>query len=255
MTTAAKQDAAIRTTPVRGVIRSAYNDYLHHRKHEKPTWKHAAIDITAQLGDPVYAPESGRVYKVVGPELTEKRGTYYNGYGPKVVVLKGDSGVWHWLCHLGTASVHSNEDVKVGEQIGTIGKRGRSKPHVHWETRRRLHAKYSRVKPTEYPWHITIDPLSWLHGNTIDAISVTNSWPANRNLGVTRGSAYPIVLSQSKLPKSSWTIEFKKGDNITALPPPLTKPRPRYLFPAPVNTGLGFVLVLGLLVYFSMKQK
>jgi murein DD-endopeptidase MepM/ murein hydrolase activator NlpD len=144
---------ATRIAPAEGTLRHAGNDWLGRgpvllRDHEK---YHAGLDIFNN-GKRVVAPESGRV--IVALHQIPSGKTVYGGYGPGVVVIHGESGVYHWLAHVKNPTVERNDPVVAGQIIAEA-----TTDHVHWELRQIL----IPYKGTAYwPWTVTLDPIRWL---------------------------------------------------------------------------------------------
>lgn len=107
------------------------------------------------------APESGTI-RVTGTAATPTQPRRssppgWSGYGPKFVLLAGDSGTFHLLAHLGEVRVTNGQRVEEGAVLGTIGET--SSPHVHWEVR-------TRPQPSGRAAVVEIcgDPEAWLEG-------------------------------------------------------------------------------------------
>jgi len=91
---------------------------------------HPGIDLGAPRGTPVYAPEAGTIYKATAGTAP------FGGYGPWVVLLHGNSGIYHLLAHLDASTASqgvTGTRVAEGQQIGTVS----SANHTHWETRKK----------------------------------------------------------------------------------------------------------------------
>ncbi len=87
---------------------------------------HPGIDIAAQLGDPIYAADSGVVIYA---------GWNTWGYGNLVVIDHGN-GWQTYYAHNSEIYVTCGENVVQGTQISAAGSTGRSTgPHLHFETR------------------------------------------------------------------------------------------------------------------------
>lgn len=97
-----------------------YHPILHYRR------MHTGIDLTAQLGTPVYATGDGTV-QVAG------RGANLGGYGIAVVVNHG-YGFKTLYGHLSEVTVTPGQRVKRGDMIGKVGRTGLSSGyHLHYE--------------------------------------------------------------------------------------------------------------------------
>lgn len=85
------------------------------------------INIGAPAGEPVRAAAAGRV-AYVGDDLP--------GQGLTILIMHADS--WRTVYgHLGSATVRDGDEVRQGQQIGTVGlTAGDGRPSVHFETRR-----------------------------------------------------------------------------------------------------------------------
>lgn len=87
---------------------------------------HGGIDIAAPAGQPVYAPQAGRV-AYSGP---------YGGYG-NVVVLEHGDGLYTLYAHNSRLLVRADQVVFAGEMISRVGVTGHANgPHLHFEVRR-----------------------------------------------------------------------------------------------------------------------
>lgn len=89
----------------------------------KVTKFHSGIDITAHIGEEVYASKDGTVVF----------SGWNGGYGNCIVVDHGN-GVSTLYAHLSAMSVSKNIKVSKGNVIGKIGSTGCSSgPHLHFE--------------------------------------------------------------------------------------------------------------------------
>jgi murein DD-endopeptidase MepM/ murein hydrolase activator NlpD len=87
---------------------------------------HSGLDIAGPWGAPVLAADEGQILKA-----------YWNdeGYGGLVIVAH-PSGYETWYGHLSSFKVEPGQNVKRGEQIGSLGSTGYSTgPHLHFEVR------------------------------------------------------------------------------------------------------------------------
>lgn len=167
---------------------------------------HAGIDVGAR-GQIVIAPENGTIevvarasYAADAPRRSAPPG--WAGYGPVVVVLKGDSGYFHLLGHMSSTTALTRQRVGFGDRIGVIDRRAN---HLHWEVRRVL-------KPPAGVATIEIcdDPVRWLiflpSPWTIDAYGCpvspneTRSTPRACRPGVDPASVEPIALDVEPRP-------------------------------------------------------
>ncbi len=86
-------------------------------------WRHHAIDIGNRIGQPIYAPISGRVIKA----------GWSRGYGYNVVIDNG-RGIRTRTAHASKLYVKRGQMVKQGEVVAAVGSTGWSTgPHVHFE--------------------------------------------------------------------------------------------------------------------------
>lgn len=87
--------------------------------------KHHGIDIAGDIGDPIFAAESGFANLV----------SYNNVYG-NYMKLNHGKGVETLYGHCDVMFIKEGEYVKKGQIIGEIGNTGRSTgPHLHFEVR------------------------------------------------------------------------------------------------------------------------
>lgn len=109
--------------PVRGWITSEFG--MRDDPYTGARAMHHGIDISTPEGKPFVAPASGTVV-FSGP-----RGNYGN-----IVVIEHGLGVSTFYAHLKESLVNVGEEVKRGQNIGTVGNTGRSTgPHLHYEIR------------------------------------------------------------------------------------------------------------------------
>lgn len=126
---------------------------------------HAGVDLLGPGGGAVVAPESGVVRVVFASSRpTEPRRSSpagWSGYGPKGLLMHGDSGAWHLLAHLGTVERLPGSVLAEGDRLGTISGE-LSTPHCHWEVR-------AQSGPTGGAAIVEIcaDPAEWLAGRWV----------------------------------------------------------------------------------------
>lgn len=88
-----------------------------------PKRPHFGQDIAAPVGTPVYAPASGKV-------TLAHTDMFYSG---ATIIIDHGYGLNSTYLHLNSISVKVGQQVKQGEQIGTIGESGRATgPHLDW---------------------------------------------------------------------------------------------------------------------------
>ncbi|TVY01111.1 M23 family metallopeptidase [Cohnella terricola] len=84
---------------------------------------HAGVDITGDVGDPIFAAGDGTV-KVAEFNLT--RGNY--------IIIAHRNGLESWYMHLSKIEVNAGQQLKRGDKIGKMGNSGRSTgPHLHFQ--------------------------------------------------------------------------------------------------------------------------
>ncbi|HXK82090.1 MAG TPA: M23 family metallopeptidase [Bacteroidales bacterium] len=106
---------------------------------------HEGLDLTAPTGTPIYAAGDGTVIRI---DFNCSR----TGYGNLVIIDHGINGMTTRYAHLNTIGVKRGQEVKRGEQIGTVGNTGMSTaPHLHYEIR--INGK--SVNPLDYMISIT----------------------------------------------------------------------------------------------------
>lgn len=89
-------------------------------------WRHhSGIDISGQIGDPIYAAAAGTVV----------RAGHGDAFG-KLIVVDHGFGVATYYAHCSRILVRVGQRVKRGQQLGMVGNTGRSTgPHLHFEVR------------------------------------------------------------------------------------------------------------------------
>ncbi|MEE9188343.1 MAG: M23 family metallopeptidase [Anaerolineales bacterium] len=103
-----------------------------------PSTNHFAIDIDGDLGEAMWAADSGVVVYA---------GWNNFGYGNMVVIDHGNG--WQTAyAHMQVYSVVCGQSVFQGTPLGTIGSTGKSSgPHIHFEM---LHNDYGKVNPWDF---------------------------------------------------------------------------------------------------------
>jgi hypothetical protein len=87
---------------------------------------HYGVDFAAEIGTPVYA---------TGDGVVKWTRASSNGYG-RVVAIDHGFGILTLYGHLHEILVHTGQQVKRGNILGTIGETGKSTgPHLHYEVR------------------------------------------------------------------------------------------------------------------------
>ena len=100
-----------------------------------PKNPHTGVDVSANEGDKVYAPNSGAVILV--DDL------YYSGNS---IILDHGQGIYTMFFHLSKTLVAPGQQVNKGDVIGLVGSTGRSTgAHLHWGAR----VQGARVDPLE----------------------------------------------------------------------------------------------------------
>ena len=94
----------------------------------------------------------------------------WSGYGPRGVLLRGDSGVFHVLAHLDSITVRVGQRVNEGDVCGV----GSVVHHVHWEVRQR-----PRPVAGEAVVEVTLDPGAWLRGERVAYAGQCPETPGN----------------------------------------------------------------------------
>lgn len=112
--------------PVEGIISSRYG-YRVDPKTKRREAFHRGLDIAAPVGTPVQASSEGTV---IIADFNK------NGYG-NLVVIEHEKELVTYYGHLDRIRVSRGQKVAAGEEIGTVGKTGRTTgPHLHFEVRR-----------------------------------------------------------------------------------------------------------------------
>lgn len=115
--------------------------------------KHPGLDVNGAQGTAVVAPEDGIVVQVA-----DGASSPFGGYGPWLVVTKGDSGVFHLLGHLDPvhrALAAPGMRFAAGQQLGTTS----SANHTHWEVRQKAVPNFAAGESNQTN---NLDPLAWL---------------------------------------------------------------------------------------------
>ena len=107
----------------------------------EPKKPHYGVDMAAPVGTPIYAPADG-IVSLADDDL------YFEG---AMVLLDHGQGLISMYLHVNEITVENGQRVKQGEQIATVGSKGRSTgPHLCW----RLKWRNRNLDPellTEWP--------------------------------------------------------------------------------------------------------
>jgi len=108
-------------TPAKGVVTSRFGMRTHPISGVQAM--HKGVDIAAPAGTPIQATKAG---KVVAAGYDDSAGNY--------VVVDHGGGVKSKYFHLNEINVKEGQDLKAGQQLGTMGSTGDSTgPHLHFE--------------------------------------------------------------------------------------------------------------------------
>ncbi len=119
--------------PRKGEIVTAFG--LRRIINKIPKSPHTGVDVSAELGDAVRAPNNGTVVLVDD--------MFFTGNS---VVLDHGQGIYTMFFHFSKILVAPGQQVKKGDVIGLVGSTGRSTgPHLHWGVR----IEGARVDPLE----------------------------------------------------------------------------------------------------------
>lgn len=123
---------------------------------------HAGVDLAMDPDTPCRAPEAGTVVETFEAnrprDPRRSRPAGWAGYGPRGVLMRGDSGVFHLLAHLDELRVSNGQRVAEGEVVGV----GSAVRHVHWEVRGQ-----ARPPAGAAVVEISHDPGAWLRGELV----------------------------------------------------------------------------------------
>lgn len=85
---------------------------------------HEGTDFACPIGTPIYACDDGVVVR---------RSFSAKDYGNFVAIWHKSTSLCTWYCHLDSANVEVDQEVKKGQEIGKSGNTGNSTgPHLHW---------------------------------------------------------------------------------------------------------------------------
>lgn len=126
--------------PATAVQRGQFDDL-------RPRHRHAGIDLAGAYGSAIVAAFGGVVLPAPGRD---------RGYGPHVIVIRGDDGIVYRYAHLSSVDVKIGQRVATGQRIGGMGHVGRhGRDHLHFEMipvaeyRRRPYGVHS-LDPNDY---------------------------------------------------------------------------------------------------------
>lgn len=106
--------------PVEGRLSSLFG--LKRFFNDIPKRPHNGLDLAAPIGTPILAPAAGTVINT---------GSYY--FNGNTVFLDHGQGLLSAYLHMHDIAVKAGQQVRQGEQLGTVGSTGRvTGPHLHW---------------------------------------------------------------------------------------------------------------------------
>ena len=210
---------------------------------------HAGIDLAAAPGTPVLSPEAGRVVLI---ELDADASPAWAGYGPALVIMEGQSGVFHRLTNLAREGIA----VRVGDIVQSSGVRvGRISglSHTHWEVlvQPRRTAPYATVE-------LSLDPLAWVVGELVQYDPTVNGGPTRPGRDAKTPRAFRVgyrgSLAPAPRPRGGGAVpnptprpNEPESSARTAPPSPstpsATEPTRRAAGPRPQNRNGGFVWI------------
>jgi len=96
---------------------------------------HSGLDFTGNRGDKIYAAHAGKVWIGQQPAGKWPDGSSY-GATTYVVIIRGN-GIEESYCHMDATLVTSGQRVAAGQQIGTMGDKGKAHGvHLHYHAYR-----------------------------------------------------------------------------------------------------------------------
>ncbi len=121
------RDGAIHVFPATALETGQWGD-------NRGSHRHAGIDLAGVWGSPIVASFSGEVLSICAPPrpCQGKSPGRDSGYGPLVILIRGDDGIVYRYAHLSRVIVKIGQRVLTGERIGSMGQRGQH-PHLHFE--------------------------------------------------------------------------------------------------------------------------
>ena len=108
----------------------------------EPKRPHFGVDLAAPLGTPILAPADG-IVSLADDDM------YFEG---SLIMIDHGQGLISYYLHNGEVMVEEGERVVQGQQIGTVGSRGRSTgPHLCWRLKWRGRNLDPELLVTEWP--------------------------------------------------------------------------------------------------------
>ena len=115
--------------------------------------KHPGVDVVGRAGTVVRAPEAGMIAFAADGSASP-----FGGYGPWLVLVRGDSGKFHLLGHLDPADRNRAPiglRVAAGQPVGITS----AANHTHWEVRTKMVPDFARGDTN---FTNNTDPIAWL---------------------------------------------------------------------------------------------
>lgn len=110
--------------PIEGGLNTEYG-LFRYTNGSKNAERHAGIDLDGNEGDPVKAPNNGRV--VLAETLI---------FTGNTIVIEHGNGLKSYLFHMSRLDVKVGDMVRIGQIIGAVGSTGYSTgPHLHYEVK------------------------------------------------------------------------------------------------------------------------
>lgn len=193
---------------------------------------HAGIDLGARVGTPVFAPEAG----IVVASIADADATPgWRGYGPGVVVVRGNSGAYYNLAHV-TPIAREGDIVQQGAQVATVGQL--AWPHVHFEVRARLQPAGGAAVVED-----CADPVAWIQRGEV--VRWNGVCPASPNNTVrTPRACRPSWRGPRPAPLFPWPAPSSSSSPSTPSSPSSPSSSSRTSSSSSSSSGSGAGLVL-----------
>lgn len=144
------------------------------------------MSFASRAGSPVFAAGDGRVVRV----------TSGGAYGNRVEIEHGGK-IWTLYAHLQGMNVRVGDQVRAGQQIGTIGSTGQTTgPHLHFELREGANKYGSAVDPRDY-LNMNTTPEAYVEAMEDQEFEYTTTIPGEAPLSLMEP---PIALNVPEKP-------------------------------------------------------
>ncbi|MEE8151291.1 MAG: M23 family metallopeptidase [Nitrosomonadaceae bacterium] len=142
--------------------------YDEHKVHH-PGWDLNKGIGNQDFGNPILCPVNAEV-EYVAPEPT-RWNNYNGGLGKFIVLYHPSEGVWTRYAHMESYSVQQNQEVKIGQQIGTVGNTGTEHVHLHLEGWNQAGYDVQKAHHRRFAYYPSNQTKAWVQDHYFDVLA------------------------------------------------------------------------------------